>query len=70
MVVSHDSLLIAPVVPVLLCAPKFLDGSMSLGEMLRAASALEGCRQRLAGLSTTIRVWLIEMPVPNASLRC
>ncbi len=37
--VSHGSMLIAPVVPVLLCAPKFLDGSMSLGEVMQAASA-------------------------------
>ncbi|SFB63859.1 ABC transporter [Rhizobium sp. NFR07] len=32
-------MLIAPVVPVLLCAPKFLDGSMSLGQVMQAASA-------------------------------
>jgi putative ATP-binding cassette transporter len=38
-VVSQGSSLIAPVVPVLLCAPKFLDGSMSLGEVMQAASA-------------------------------
>ncbi|GAK73189.1 putative ABC transporter permease/ATP-binding protein [Agrobacterium rubi TR3 = NBRC 13261] len=38
-VVSNSSMLIAPVVPVLLCAPKFLDGSMSLGEVMQAASA-------------------------------
>ncbi|MDM9625392.1 ABC transporter ATP-binding protein/permease [Rhizobium sp. S152] len=38
-IVSHGSLLIAPVVPVLLCAPKFLDGSMSLGQVMQAASA-------------------------------
>ncbi|WP_245294758.1 ABC transporter ATP-binding protein/permease [Rhizobium rhizosphaerae] len=38
-VVSHGSMLIAPVVPVLLCAPKFLAGSMSLGEVMQAASA-------------------------------
>lgn len=37
--VSHSSMLIAPVVPVLLCAPKFLEGSMSLGEVMQAASA-------------------------------
>jgi putative ATP-binding cassette transporter len=37
--VSHGSMLIAPVVPVLLCAPKFLNGSMSLGEVMQAASA-------------------------------
>lgn len=38
-IVSHGSMLIAPVVPVLLCAPKFLDGSMSLGAVMQAASA-------------------------------
>ncbi|PZM14369.1 ABC transporter ATP-binding protein/permease [Rhizobium tubonense] len=37
--VSHASMLIAPVVPVLLCAPKFLDGSMTLGQVMQAASA-------------------------------
>ncbi len=37
--VSTGSMLIAPVVPVLLCAPKFLEGSMSLGEVMQAASA-------------------------------
>ncbi|TAY86450.1 ABC transporter ATP-binding protein/permease [Rhizobium leguminosarum] len=37
--VSHGSMLIAPVVPVLLCAPKFLEGSMSLGQVMQAASA-------------------------------
>lgn len=38
-IVSHGSMLIAPIVPVLLCAPKFLDASMSLGEVMQAASA-------------------------------
>jgi putative ATP-binding cassette transporter len=37
--VSQGSSLIAPVIPLLLCAPKFLDGSMSLGEVMQAASA-------------------------------
>ncbi|MBB2752575.1 UNVERIFIED_ORG: putative ATP-binding cassette transporter [Rhizobium aethiopicum] len=37
--VSHGSMLIAPVVPVLLCAPKFLEGSMTLGQVMQAASA-------------------------------
>jgi putative ATP-binding cassette transporter len=31
--------LIAPVVPIILSAPKFLDGTMSLGEVMQAASA-------------------------------
>jgi putative ATP-binding cassette transporter len=38
-VVSQTSSYIAPILPVLLCAPKFLDGSMSLGEVMQAASA-------------------------------
>ncbi|MGY4475069.1 ABC transporter ATP-binding protein/permease [Bradyrhizobium sp. USDA 3364] len=37
--VSQGSGLIAPVIPLLLCAPKFLDGSMSLGQVMQAASA-------------------------------
>jgi putative ATP-binding cassette transporter len=38
-VVSQSSAHLAPVVPVLLCAPKFLEGSMSLGQVMQAASA-------------------------------
>jgi vitamin B12/bleomycin/antimicrobial peptide transport system ATP-binding/permease protein len=38
-IVSQTSSYVAPVLPVLLCAPKFLDGSMSLGEVMQAASA-------------------------------
>src|SRR6202171_2790121 len=37
--VSQGSSLIAPVVPLLLCAPKFLYGSMTLGQVMQAASA-------------------------------
>jgi putative ATP-binding cassette transporter len=37
--VSQGSNLIAPVVPLLLCAPKYLDGSMTLGQVMQAASA-------------------------------
>ena len=38
-VVSQGSSMIAPVLPIILCAPKFLDGSMSLGQVMQAASA-------------------------------
>jgi putative ATP-binding cassette transporter len=38
-IVSQGSSIIAPVVPVLLCAPKFLEGSMTLGQVMQAASA-------------------------------
>lgn len=38
-IVSQGSSLIVPIVPLLLCAPKYLDGSMTLGQMMQAASA-------------------------------
>ena len=38
-IVSQTSSYIAPVLPIILCAPKFLDGSMSLGQVMQAASA-------------------------------
>ena len=38
-IVSQTSSYIAPVLPILLCAPKYLDGSMSLGQVMQAASA-------------------------------
>jgi vitamin B12/bleomycin/antimicrobial peptide transport system ATP-binding/permease protein len=38
-IVSQTSSYIAPVLPIILCAPKFLDGTMSLGEVMQAASA-------------------------------
>jgi putative ATP-binding cassette transporter len=38
-VVSQGSGIVAPVIPLILCAPKFLDGSMSLGAVMQAASA-------------------------------
>ena len=37
--VSSTSGFIAPVLPIILCAPKFLDGSMTLGQVMQAASA-------------------------------
>jgi putative ATP-binding cassette transporter len=38
-VVSLASAVLAPVVPLLLTAPKYVDGSMSLGQVMQAASA-------------------------------
>jgi putative ATP-binding cassette transporter len=38
-VVSQASSLVAPVIAIILTAPKFLDGSMSLGQLMQAASA-------------------------------
>jgi putative ATP-binding cassette transporter len=37
--VSQTSSYVAPVLPIILCAPKFLDGSMTLGQVMQAASA-------------------------------
>src|SRR6266480_500417 len=65
--VSQGSSLIAPVVPLLLCAPKFLDGSMTLGQVMQAASAFtivqtafgwlvdwNACARRIASLMMSI----------------
>jgi putative ATP-binding cassette transporter len=38
-IVSQTSGYVSGVLPILLCAPKFLDGSMTLGEVMQAASA-------------------------------
>jgi len=38
-IVSQGSGVIAPVIPLILCAPKFLAGEMSLGQVMQAASA-------------------------------
>lgn len=38
-IVSNGSSVIAPVIPILLAAPKYLDGSMTLGQVMQAASA-------------------------------
>jgi putative ATP-binding cassette transporter len=38
-IVSQTSGFVAPVLPIILCAPKYLAGTMSLGEVMQAASA-------------------------------
>jgi putative ATP-binding cassette transporter len=37
--VSNGNYVLAPVVPLVLCAPKYLEGTMSLGEVVQAAAA-------------------------------
>ena len=37
--VSHGNFIIASVIPVILCAPKYLAGTMSLGEVMQASAA-------------------------------
>ena len=37
--VSHGNTLLAPIIGLVLCAPKFLAGAMTLGELTQAAAA-------------------------------
>lgn len=38
-IVSHGNTLVAPIIGLVLCAPKFLSGAMTLGELTQAAAA-------------------------------
>ena len=38
-VVSNGNVVLAPVIPIILCAPKYLAGEMSLGQVMQAAAA-------------------------------
>jgi putative ATP-binding cassette transporter len=49
-IVYQGSGILAPVVPVIMCAPKFLDGSMSLGQIMQAASAFVIVQQAFSWL--------------------
>jgi putative ATP-binding cassette transporter len=44
-VVSYGNFVLAPVIPLLLCAPKFLAGTMSLGEVMQASAAFVTVQQ-------------------------
>src|SRR5262249_42270784 len=52
MIVSQTSGYIAPILPIILCAPKFLDNAMTLGEVMQAASAFAIVQSALN--------WLVE----------
>jgi vitamin B12/bleomycin/antimicrobial peptide transport system ATP-binding/permease protein len=49
-IVYQGSGIISPVLPIILCAPKFLDGSMSLGQVMQAASAFVIVQQAFSWL--------------------
>ncbi len=51
-VVSYSNFVIAPVVPLILCAPKYLSGTLSLGEVMQATTAFVTVQQSLN--------WLVE----------
>jgi vitamin B12/bleomycin/antimicrobial peptide transport system ATP-binding/permease protein len=44
-VVSYGNFVLAPVIPLLLCAPKYLAGTMSLGEVMQASAAFVTVQQ-------------------------
>src|SRR5262245_22972919 len=50
--VSQTSGFFAPILPVLLCAPKFLNGSLTLGQVMQAASAFT--------IVQTAFAWLVD----------
>src|ERR1700704_852842 len=49
-IVSQTSGYIAPVLPIILCAPKFLNGTMTLGQVMQAASAFTIVQAAFNGL--------------------
>lgn len=51
-VVSYGNFVLAPVVPLILCAPKYLAGTMSLGDVMQAATAFVTVQQSFN--------WLVE----------
>ncbi|MBF9231961.1 ABC transporter ATP-binding protein/permease [Microvirga alba] len=51
-VVSYGNFVLAPVIPLLLCAPKYLAGTMSLGEVMQASTAFVTVQQSFN--------WLVE----------
>lgn len=50
--VSYSNFVVAPVIPLILCAPKFLSGTMSLGEVMQVTTAFVTVQQSLN--------WLVE----------
>ncbi|MGO4704590.1 ABC transporter ATP-binding protein/permease [Microvirga sp. 2MCAF38] len=51
-IVSYGNFVLAPVVPIILCAPNYLAGTMSLGEVMQASTAFVTVQQSFN--------WLVE----------
>jgi vitamin B12/bleomycin/antimicrobial peptide transport system ATP-binding/permease protein len=51
-VVSYGNYVLAPVIPIILCAPKYLAGTMSLGDVMQASTAFVTVQQSFN--------WLVE----------
>lgn len=67
--VSQTNTLLAPTVPLLLCAPKYLAGTMSSATSCRPRPLSWPCRPPSTGWSTTIRDWPTGRHRPCASAR-
>ena len=57
--VSHGNTLLAPIAGLILCAPKFLAGTMTLGELTQAAAAFTLVQLPSTGWSTITAAWRI-----------
>ena len=68
--VSQTDLLFAPVFGWALCVPKYLAGTMTLGELTQASAAFVTSRSRSIGWSTIISACRIGAPPPTASPCC
>ncbi len=65
--VSHGNFIIASVIPVILCAPKFLAGEMTLGQVMQATAAFIQVQMRSTGSWTITRGWPSSRHQPVAS---
>ena len=75
MFVSHGNYIIASVIPIILCAPKYLAGEMTLGTVMQAAAAFIQVQYafnwivdnypRLAEWAASARAWSCLTPTPR-----
>ena len=68
--VSQGNVLVAPVIAWVLCAPKYLVGTMSLGEVAQAAAAFVTVQAALNWLVDNFPAWRTASPRSTASPRC
>jgi ABC-type uncharacterized transport system fused permease/ATPase subunit len=57
--ISQMNLILTPVIALLLCMPRYLEGSLSLGEVVQAAAAFVMVQGRSTGFRTISAAWPI-----------
>ncbi len=67
-IVSHGHAQVVGIVPLLLCAPRFLDGSITLGQMMQLASAFAIVQSELAGRQLSAHCGMDGVRVPCRGL--